>query len=122
MNAFTFAAVANLLVSRRSAPPTLTTFANQTTTPRARDVRLTGISSGVRFAFAVTPYNGGERAHDDVTQSGTFRFVVGKLPVSVVAADQLPLAAVKVSPRRNCPTAGLGWIGSATTDSKGLVI
>ena len=125
VNALTLQPLANLLVvAKKRTADTYATFANQTTDAAGRATfRLTGISTGVRFAFAATPYNGGSVRSDDVTRPGTFRFTVGKLPVSVVAGGtNAPLAAAKVSVKEKLPDGSLGWIGSGTTDSRGLVI
>jgi large repetitive protein len=85
--------------------------------------KLTGVSVGVHFAFYATPYNGGSVLSDDVTAPGTFKWVLGKMPVSVVAGGtNAPLTALKVNLKEKLADGTYQGISSGTTDSKGLIV
>ena len=125
LNALSLQPLRGLTVTaKKRTGDTYAAVASATTDSAGRaTVKLTGISSGVRFVFTARPYNGGIAQSADVTKAGTFRFLVGTLPVSVVAGGtNAPLAAAKVTVKERLAD-GTAWaIGSATTDSNGLVI
>ena len=125
VNALSGKALVGLAVTAKKRTGDLyASFASATTDANGRaTVKLTGVSTGVRFAFYATPYNGGSVLSDDVTAPGAFQWTVGKMPVSVVAGGtNAPLTAVKVNLKEKLADGTYKGISSGTTDAKGLII
>ncbi|MGH7292719.1 MAG: hypothetical protein ACREJT_15980, partial [Myxococcota bacterium] len=125
VNALSQQPLANLSVSaRKRTGDAYAGFATKTTDASGRATfQLTGLSTGVRFAFVTTPYNGGSVQSADVGQAGNFRFVVGTMPVSVVAGgSNAPLAATRVSLKEKLADGTFNSAASGTTDANGLII
>ena len=94
-------------------------FASGTTDATGRaSFKLTGVSTGVRFAFSAAPYTTGTVQSDDVTQPGSFRFAVGTMPVSVVAGGtNAPLAALNVNLKEKLADGTYANVANGATDS-----
>ena len=85
--------------------------------------KLTGVSTGVHFAFSATPYNGGTVQSADVAQPGPFRFAVGTLPVTVVAGGTgAPLNTTKVTLREQLADGTFNTTASGTTGANGSIV
>ncbi|MGE0520012.1 MAG: DUF1800 family protein [Candidatus Binatia bacterium] len=125
VNALSGAPLPRLTIqAKRRNGDTFTTVASATTDANGKaTVRLTGVSQGVRFAFFATPYNGGNVRSPDVTAPGPFKFVVGRMPVSVVAGGtNAPLTATKVNLKEKLADGTVKNISNGVTDAKGLII
>lgn len=125
LNAISLQPLTGLAVTaRKRTGDTYAGFANLTTDANGKaTVKLTGVSTGVRFAFTAKPYNGGVVQSVDVTKGGAFRFLVGTLPVSVVAGGtHAPLVGIKVTLKEQLTDGTYKAIGSGMTDSRALII
>ena len=125
VNALSLQPLPGLAVSaKKRTGDTYVSFANGVTDRAGRATfKLSGVSTGVRFAFSATPYNGGTVRSGDVTRPGTFRFAVGTLPVSVLAGGtRAPLTATKVTLKEKLADGSYKQTAGGTTDAKGLII
>ena len=84
--------------------------------------RLPGLGTGQSYAFFAQPYNGGWAQSSDVATTGTFRFLVGMLPVTAVAGGTgAVLANTTVTIKEHLADGTLQWVKQGTTGNDGIV-
>ncbi len=84
---------------------------------------LEDLGNGAIYRLYSKPYNGGTVFTPDITNTGTFDFKVGLIPVRLTERkNSRPLAGVKLILYRIKENSKLEWLKSAKADQNGMVI
>ncbi len=83
---------------------------------------IDGIDDGRTFVLRAKPYNAGSVYSDDLTASGDYNFLVGKMPVTLIDIDNnVPIKNKKISAKIKLPNGQIKWAGSGISDNNGTV-
>ncbi|MCP4251852.1 MAG: DUF1800 family protein [Candidatus Scalindua sp.] len=81
-----------------------------------------GIDDGRTFVLIAKPYSAGSVYSDDLTASGDYDFLVGKMPVTLMDKDHgTPITNKKISAKIKLPNGQIKWAGSGISDNNGTV-
>ncbi|MCP5006095.1 MAG: DUF1800 domain-containing protein, partial [Planctomycetes bacterium] len=83
---------------------------------------IDGIDDGLIFVLRTEPYSAGSVYSDDLTASGNYDFLVGKMPVTLIDIDNgIPIKNMKISANIKLPSGQIKWAGSGIGDNNGTV-